>query len=73
MRSHLARKRIADDAAKQIKLLDLKNRRKHQSDEERCLKEFVTRVKNKTGLTPEAFYRSLDPQYTMVVTCNAFK
>ena len=64
IRSHLCRKRVAEDATRQLKLLDMKKRRAHQSQEETALKEFCTRLKTKTGLTPEAFFRSLDTQYS---------
>lgn len=37
------------------------------------MREFAQRLAKRTGLTPEAFFRALDSQYSRAVPCSVFK
>jgi len=72
-RQRLAIKRQQKEIEKQKALIARKEQQKLGiSNEEQVLKEFKTRLA-KRGMTPEAFFRTCDVEYTKSVPVNKFK
>lgn len=72
-RSNLARRKMAKDARLDIKKLQLQKKKSSKSQEELALREFKERLMKKSKLTPEAFFRACDPQYSKSIPVNTFK
>lgn len=72
-RQRLAIKRLEKDIELQKQKLARKNNaNKNVSNEEIALQEFKQRLAKK-GLTPEAFYRTVDTHYRKTVSVDSFK
>ena len=57
----------------QKKKIDKKQENQYKSKEESSLKEFVSNLKKKLKMTPEAFYRACDSKYEKKVKSEQFK
>ena len=73
MRSRLARNYLARDAEARLRKLEYNKRRNVQSREETAMREFAQRLKNKTKLTPEGFFRYVDVNYEKQVPATTFR
>lgn len=72
-RQKLAMKKLEKDVEKQKQKLQKRAQQaKNTSNEEIALSEFKQRLAKK-GLTPEAFYRTCDPEYKRSVPVERFK
>ena len=72
-RAKLVRKKIAKDAEINRIKLENKKLREKSSPEQLALKEFITALKKKANLTPEAFFRACDFKYEKSLKCEYFK
>jgi hypothetical protein len=72
-RSKLTRRKIARDAELNRIKIEQKKLRARSSPEQLAIKEFITALKRKANLTPEAFFRACDFKYEQKISNEFFK